>query len=282
MAELRSPLGLALSAGGALSSWQAGALLALVEAGVPSGTILGVSAGALNGTALALGMEGELRERWMRVDRSVLRFSPRLFPLSLFSDKPLAAALDFCADDAAARKRLSRKLVVVTARVDRSKRDYAVFEPGGAWDGPLHKKLMASCAIPIVFPSVPLDVDGARPRCLDGSVSCEEPFKFEALRGCRDVLVLETVRADELGRAASGFLDEIELNARRTVRSLMNQGCAGLRAGPEAPRIFRLAPSRPLDFSMLSFKSESIERGLALGKSDAAAFLARPEAALAV
>jgi len=283
VAELRKPLGLACSAGGALGAWQAAALLELEKDGLEFDRVLGASAGALNAAGYALGLGAELVERWKTVDASMLRFSPRFFPFSLCSAEPLRAALSFCSDDAANRGRLRRPLVIATARVDRKRRDYAHFEPGegGRWDGDLLRHLVTSCAIPYVFPTAALGLDGWRGRSFDGFVPCEEPFRFEGLEGCRDIVVLEPVRPDELDRKTTGIFDEIELGCRKTIRMLTSQGIAGKRAADPEVRVFRLSPSRVLPFSMLGFKRENIESALALGRGDASAFLADPRRCVA-
>lgn len=281
MIELRKPLGLMCSAGGAFGAWQAGAMLELQASGLVFDKALGASAGALNAAGCALGLGEELAERWKSVNMSMLRLAPRLLPFSIFSDAPLRAALDFCAGEAVKRK-LRVPLTIATARVDRKRRDYARFSPDGRWDGDLVHHLVASCAIPYVFPTAPLSIDGYRGRSFDGFVPVEEPFRFEGLEGCRDVVVLEPIRADELERGPSSLSEEIEFGFRRTIRMVTSQGVAGKRREDPSVRVFRLSPSRKLAFSMLGFKRENIESALALGVRDARSFIASPDAALAV
>jgi predicted acylesterase/phospholipase RssA len=270
-------VGLVLSAGGALGSWQAGVLSTLRKNGVAFERVLGVSAGALNGAGLAMGLGDDMLERWKRLDVSVMKFSPRLFPLSLFSSEPMRDRLDFLHDDASCRKAIKIPFTVVSARKDRTTRRYARFEPGGKWDGPLLDAVLASCAIPVVFPTVVFD--GARH--VDGCVWCDEPFAFDDVASCKEVLLLEVVRGDELGRPARGLLDEIDLKARSTVRGLMSQGAAGLAARGDGPKVYRLAPSKRIELSMLSFKPDLIAEGIKQGERDAEAFLAAPETAAA-
>lgn len=266
---LRRPLGLALAGGGALGGWQAAALSALSAAGLSFDEVLGFSAGALNGVSYALGRLDETLERWRATDGGVLRLSPRLFPPSLFSARPLEESLAFAADDARARAALRCPLTIVTARADRSCPVYARFTRESEWDGPLLPQLVASCAIPLIFPRVALTVRGERLTVFDGGVPCRTPMSFSGLKGCRDVVVLEMVREDEplTGRG----IWAIEARSRAAVRGLIDQGAASLEAA--GVRVLRLRPSRRLDFSMLSFQGEKIREAMELGAADAKTFL---------
>jgi predicted acylesterase/phospholipase RssA len=205
-----------------------------------------------------------------------MKFSPRLFPLSLFSSDPMRQRLEFLHDDDSCRQKLKVPFTVVSARKDRTTRRYARFEPGGKWDGPMIDAVVASCAIPVVFPTVVFD--GARH--VDGCVWCDEPFAFDDVASCKEVILIEVVRGDELGRPAKGLVDEIDLKARSTVRGLMSQGAAGLAARGNGPKVYRLAPSKRIELTMLSFKPDLIAAGIALGVADAEAFLKRPDAFL--
>lgn len=276
--SLRRPLGLVLSAGGALACWQAGALESLSEGGLVFDSVLGFSAGALTGAAYVLGtLEGAV-ERWRNLNGGILRFSPRLFPLSLFSDRPIWESLDYGFDEEETKARARCRLVVVSARFERSRPVYAVFTPGGrqGWDAPLSGHLAASCAIPLVFPPVRLEFRGENLLLFDGGVPCGEPMSFRDLAGCKDVLILEMVRPEEMGRARRGWIERLDQRARETLLGLIGEGVGSLRSLPDPPRIFRLAPSRTLELTMLSFKGVPIREGLALGKEDARAFLQDP------
>lgn len=271
----RRRLGLVLSGGGALGAWQAGALYELQRAGLEFDALLGFSAGSLNAAAYALGLLDQVRERWAD-GRRVLVFSPRLWPLSLFSDEPLRRAIDYARDDEQARGRARCRLVVASARVSRDAQVYGVFDPKGLWDGPLAAHLLASCAIPLVFPRVTLPFRGRPETLFDGGVGCATPFSFRALGDCADVIVLEMVRPDEVAGPPRPWLGAIDGRGRRAVRRLIDQGAA--EAAARGARVFRLAPSRVLDFSMLDFNARRLAESAALGESDARAFLAAPAA----
>lgn len=283
MAEpLRRPLGLILSAGGALGAWQAGALSALLKEGLTFDSVLGISIGSVNGAAYCLGLFDEALERWGTLNGGILRFSPRLFPPSLCSDRPLWELTAFVDGEEEAKKRAVCRLVVVTARVRRDRPVYAVFTPGGreGWDAPLARHLVASSAVPLVFPPVKVDFRGESLTLFDGGVPCAEPMSFRELGPCRDVLVLEMVRQDEMGRPARGLVEATDQRARETVRRLNDRGVASLRSPPDPPRVFRLAPSRRLPFHMLDFSGPGLREALTLGELDAADFLRAPAARL--
>ncbi|MBI3554501.1 MAG: patatin-like phospholipase family protein [Elusimicrobia bacterium] len=275
----RRPLALVLSGGGALGSWQAAALAALAGAGLEFDSVLGFSAGALAGAYYALGRIDEAVRRWRAHEGTGLHFSPRLFPPSLFSDVTIREGASCAADDAAAKSALRCRLVVVSARRSRDRAFYGVFTPGGrdGWDGPLHSHLLASCSIPLIFPPVRLEFRGERLTAFDGGVPCSEPMSFEALGPCGDALVLDVVRPEEKDRRPPGLFAGVDHQARVTMRTLIGQGLASLRARSEPPRIFRLAPSRILAYKMLDLNDHSnIDASLELGAEDARRFLKDP------
>lgn len=276
----RRPLGLALSGGGALGSWQAAAVLALEKAGLEFDSVLGFSAGALTGTYYCLGRTEEGVENWRRLKGDTLRFQPRLFPFSLFSDAPIREAVPFVEDDEQAKTLTRRRLIVVSALRSRKRSIDAVFTPGGreGWNGPLLGHLLASCAIPVVFPPARLNLRGEAVDLFDGGVPCREPMDFKSLASCRDIIALDVVRPEEIGRQGSGILGRIDQKARETMRLLIGQGLASLRSLPEPPRVFRLPPSSILPLSMLDFsKLDRIKECLDQGQKDAERFLDRPE-----
>lgn len=286
MADWRRPLGLALSAGGALGSWQIGALHALERAGLSFDSVMGFSAGALAAAVYALGLTEEALRRWEKVDGGILSPRPRLWPPALFSDRSLWEAVDYAADEEAARARTRCRLTVASARADRSGRVYARFSPPGQgpWDAPLAAHIVASCSIPLIFPSVTLAYRDERLRLFDGGVPCREPLSFRCLEDCRDVLVLEVVRPEErAGRGPPFFrawwdkaFSPFDRRMRELVRRLMDEGVRSLQGLPQPPRIFRLAPSRPLAYTALSFRRSDILASLELGARDAQAFLREP------
>ena len=280
MAEtLRRPLGVFLQGGGALGAWQAGALEALDAAGVSFDAIMGYSIGAVNGAALAFGRLPQALAHWRRLDGRALKLRPRLRPFGLCSPEPLRSFFDGERDDAATKDALKTDLTVITACPAEGAALNARFTPGGrgGWDAPFLEHATASCAIPVVFPPVDLDFRGRRVRLCDGGVPMRAPLDFSPLARCADVLVLEMVRADEMGRRELAPWRAFDQGAREAGRRLVDGGLNELLLSADRPpRAFRLAPSKRLEPMQLDFRAAGLGRMLALGAEDAAALLAEP------
>lgn len=280
MTPFNGPLGLALSGGGAHGAWQAGAMRALSES-LRFDKVLGFSAGALSGVAYALGLQEVLAEKWRNVDaQRVLRFRPKLGPLTLFSGDPLWESVRYASDEAEAKRTIRCELNVVSLRVPQGDYDYARFTPGGTngWDGPLPLKLVASCAIPGIFPNVIHRPEGGPPqRLIDGGVPGKEWMRFDPLASCRTVVALQMTRPQEYARWRLFPWDRFEQTGRDICYKQTACGIDSLLAQPAAPTVLRLFPSRRLDFSQLSFRSSACLPAMDLGYEDARRFLADPE-----
>ncbi|MFI5362730.1 MAG: patatin-like phospholipase family protein [Elusimicrobiota bacterium] len=273
---MRRPLGLFLQGGGALGAWQAGALEALDAAGVRFDAVMGYSIGVVNGAALAFGRLDRALEMWRGLDGGVLTPRPRLRPFALCSPAALSAFFRDERDDAAAKAALRVDLTVASAVPATSETVNARFTPGGRgeWDGPFIAHAAASCAIPVVFPPVDLDFRGRRLRLFDGGVPMRSPLDFTPLAGCADLLVLEMVRADEMGRRELLPWRSLDQGGREAGRRIVDRALEALRLSAESqPRVIRLAPSRRLEPMMLDFRARGLRKMLALGAEDARAVL---------
>lgn len=269
------PLGVFLQGGGALGAWQAGVLDVLTKRGVVFDRVMGFSIGSLNGSAVAFGRLDEALARWRVLDWDAIRPAPRLYPFSLCSTEPLRAFLDHAADEEGAKSRLVSELTIVAACPSEGAPVNATFAPGGrTWDGPLVEHAAASCAIPLVFPPVDLSYRGRDVRLVDGGVPMPRPLDFAPLAGCADVLVVEMVRADELGNSFWTPWRSLEQRCRVASRRLVDEGLQPLLNSDRPPRVFRLAPSTRLEPMMLDFRKAGLLKMLAQGSRDAEAFLA--------
>lgn len=277
--SFRRPLGLALCGGGALGAWEAGCLAALSRAGLVFERVVGFSAGALCGAAYFLGREEDLLQEWRQISRRrVLRLRPRLKPLSLFSSRPLREAVGSWGGEPRAKLMGRCELTVVSLCADDGIPAYARFTPRGegGWDGPWEDRLAASCAIPWVFPPVVLSEGGHPRRYVDGGVPGSKPLSFDCLKGSADVIALDLVRPEEMGRGRWG-LGRLDQRLRETVRRQMDDGLDALPGLPGPPRLFRLAPSRVLDYLSFDFSSRGCTPAVELGISDGERFLNSPE-----
>lgn len=265
------PLGLFLAGGGALGAWQAAALEAFHEAGVPFDRVMGFSIGAFNAAAVAFSRLEQTLARWRALDGGVLKLSPRLRPrFSLFSDEPLRGLLDVAADESAAKRELRLPLCVIGADLREGRAEYAEFHPGGPWHGPLEAWLRATAAIPGVFPPVLI----GESLYVDGGVPMPAPMRFDFFAGCAEVWVLEMVRPEEVGRRPGwNPYRALDQGGREGARWLVDQGVGSLRARPNAPVIRRLCPSRRLPAVMLDFSKKSLDPMFSLGARDAREFL---------
>ena len=239
---------------------------------------MGFSIGAINGSALAFDRLPEAMSRWRALGGDALRLSPRLSPPSLFSAEPLRVFLDAARDEAAAKAALRAELTIVTACPAEGAPLNARFTPGGRgeWDGPLIEHAAGSCAIPLAFPPVDLEYRGRRRRLIDGGVPMPLPLDLSPLAACADVLVLEMVRADEVGRRWWTPWHDLDQRCRDAGRGLVDEGLQPLLRSERPPRVFRLAPSRRIEPMMLYFRAAGLAKMLVHGAEDAAAFLSDP------
>lgn len=260
-----------------MGAWQAGALEALLEDGVVFDEIMGFSIGAINGSALAFGRMDKAMLRWRSLDGGVLCPRPRLFPPSLFSDRPLRGFLADNPSEDSASAALRIPLTVISACPARGQAIYARFTPGGrdGWAGPLAEHVAASSAVPLIFPPVDLDFRGERLRLIDGGVPQPTPMHFDVLARCATVLVLEMVRPDEIGRRFWDPWRGFDQAGRESARRLIDEGVSSLLRAKRPPRVHRIAPSRRLDSVMLEFSARSIAPRLSLGATDVRAYLAK-------
>lgn len=265
----RRPLGLVLGGGGAHGAWQAGCLQTLVDAGLSFDRVLGISVGSLTGVAYAIGQLQRALDFWRDIDAfNVMRLEPRLAPFSLFSDAAIRDALKHVGTEEEAKARVRCEFTAVTLCRDTGLHHYARFTPQGSsgWDGPIADKIRASCAVPYVFPPVRLPLEGRVRTFVDGGAVSGKWATWDHLAGCKDVLVIQLFRPEEVGgvqlfKRLRG--DPLGRDCEHAVRSLKEL--------PDPPRVFRFYPSSRLSYSQFSFRRTdtipAIERGLGDGKS---------------
>lgn len=281
---LRGPLGLVLSGGGSHGAWQAGCLEALRAAGLEFDKVVGFSIGSITGASYFLGEEKRQAETWRQMDRlRLLRFRPRLqrsllFPVSLFASEPLREALSYAHDEAENKRRGRCEFTVVAHRLRDRVLEYARFTPGGSagWDGPLYERLLASCAVPMVFPPVRMNGGGGNRLLVDGGLPAREPMHFEAVAGCRDVIALQMTRPEEIGRLGPWLRRGFDQLLRDISYKTISAGLEPMLRAASPPRVFRLFPSKVLDYPQLDFAPRHCSPAYDLGRRDGEAFLAAP------
>jgi predicted acylesterase/phospholipase RssA len=279
MSELKRPLGLFLQGGGALGAWQAGVLEELDVRGLRFDKVMGFSIGAVNGSAIAFGRLPEAMARWRALTGGAMKLSPRLSPFALCSIDALRAFFEAARDEEAAKAAMQAEFTIITACFEDGAPVNARFTPGGkdGWDGPFVEHATASCAIPLVFPPVDIHYRGRKRRLVDGGVPMRQPLDFSPLAGCADVIVVEMVRADEVGAFKWTPWRAIDQRCREAGRMLIDGGLKTLLGSANPPRVHRLSPSKALEPMMLDFRAAGLAKMIIQGAADAGAFFADPK-----
>ena len=181
--------GFVLAGGGSLGAVQSGMLIELIAAGVQPDLVVGVSAGALNGAFLAYDPTPRMTERigelWRRVTtREALGLSWR----SVFG---IFGRRGHLADARGLERLLRRELPYQNFAETRVPLHIvAAEETTGAEvllsDGPVLEAVLASTAIPGIFPPVTL---GGR-KLVDGVVAASTPIAAAVRLGATRLIVL--------------------------------------------------------------------------------------------
>ncbi|SFO87465.1 NTE family protein [Amycolatopsis arida] len=230
---------------------QVGMLRALTEAGVAPDLVVGTSVGSLNGAVLAMpGADAapRLRDIWARMTRHeafpggvlsrvrTLRHSrTHLFPntgLAAIIDDHLGAGTTF-AD-------LALPLGVMATDVDTA-------EPELIRSGPLRPALLASCAIPGIYPPVAHD---GRWR-YDGGLVANVPMRQALAMGARSLVVLDCAFPGHIPPRPRTFAEVLMFTAMVSMR---NQAVLEAPlAAADVPVVYLPGPEpvrvSPLDFS---------------------------------
>lgn len=154
--DLPHPIGFVLGGGASSAAAQVGMLEAVLDAGVTPDLIVGTSAGSLNGAVLADDPHGAvalLKETWMRCHRGLLIGDRRLRQMRNLAGGHFMFRNDrmteFFASHLTARtfEALSTRFACVST--DLASGSVVIMD-----SGPLLDALLASCAVPGVFPLV--------------------------------------------------------------------------------------------------------------------------------
>jgi len=241
-----------LAGGGSLGAVQVGMLKALARAGVVPDLIVGASVGAINGAFYAgdptpAGVE-RIERIWLGLSRS------DVFPFPLFQGVlGLVGRASHVSDSSRLRSILEPKLparkledcvvpcaVVATDLVDGSERVYQ--------KGPTMDLLLASAAIPALFPSV---LHEGR-RLGDGGLSNNAPISTAVSLGAKKVIVLSTgfscALAEPPRAAVAAALHALNLLINRRLVGDM-EGMAGKVEMAVVPPLCPVEVT-PFDFSM--------------------------------
>ena len=182
-----------LSGGGSLGSIQVGALEALLEQGIYPDIIVGTSVGALNGALLAReptldGVRG-IRDIWLSLGRGAVFTGGRR--LAFFR---LLFGMDHLYTNKGLRRLVTRNLGPITfvdlslpflaTAADVEEGTVHVFDTG-----PLLPALLASSAVPGIFPAV--TIDGRK--YVDGAILSYCNIETAWRRGATHIVMIESV-----------------------------------------------------------------------------------------
>ena len=196
-----------LSGGGNLGAVQVGMLYALLEAGIKPDAVVGTSIGSLNGAFLAghsnlAGMD-ELGELWASVRRrDVFPMSARAVSRGIFGHQP------FLFESLGLRSLLMRanfgfdRLEDAPIPIEVVATDLDTGDPVVLKSGDTIRALLASSAIPGVFPTV--EIDGRT--LIDGGIVANTPIAQAEELEPSTVYVLPTVPDNRLPPPANAIL----------------------------------------------------------------------------
>jgi predicted acylesterase/phospholipase RssA len=203
----------------------------------------------------------------------VFKLCWRHWPKALFCDQPLRQSLECLADDAALIRRQRCALYVVAKDVGSGSPHVGVFEPRGRWDGRLLDHVMASHAIPWIFPPVRLAQGEHESLFIDGGYGDISEAALENFRDCSQVWIVSLPRADAR-HGPSGPLRRLHHRIQRSLHGQMRRAARHMASWPRPPEIRWIVPSRPWNQFVLDFRPEPCRSWYQSGVDDGAAFLA--------
>jgi NTE family protein len=216
---LPRPVGFVLGGGGSLGAVQVGMLEALAERQVTADLVVGTSVGSLNGAVIALdptSAANRLSHAWARITRN------QIFPGGLLAQArtlqrskthvfPNTGLAQVVNDFIGATKTFD-DLTLPFAAVTT---DVASARPFVIQAGPLLPALLASAAIPGIFPAV--DHDGRS--LYDGGVVANVPLQQALDLGARSLVVLDCTFPGHLLPPPVSLPETVLFTAMITMRS---------------------------------------------------------------
>ncbi|MCX5786796.1 MAG: patatin-like phospholipase family protein [Elusimicrobia bacterium] len=293
--KLNKPVGLFLCGGGALGSWQSGVLAKLVNSGLNFDVVAGFSVGALNGAAYCYNKTGDLGGLWQAMKPGgVFDLSPRytnmplelyqhynnnpfskagfflqnrLAKFSLFSNKPVYSLLNSWLNRSGAVFKRHVKFYAISHAVEMKLPYIACFN-GSTGGGPISfvDALVASCAIPSIFPPVKLTEHGRDYHLVDGGVIGIATINLNIFEGCGTVIMISNTRPEDLAFTGKGFLGYFETKARRMLAlhtDKVYESRIFIRSNPE---VHLIQPPENLGLGVFDFEGEKCARAFNIGE----------------
>ncbi|MGA7987560.1 MAG: patatin-like phospholipase family protein [Candidatus Dormiibacterota bacterium] len=248
--ELSHPIAFVLSGGGSLGAIQVGMLEALAEQEIIPDIVAGTSVGAINGAMVAMDPRGaahRLAHAWLEFDsrrvfpHGLLRnaHALRTHPTHVYAGGGLAAILADSVPEDMTFEALRVPLNVVTT-------DVATGDAVTLTQGPILPALLASSAIPGVFPAV--RIEG---RLLyDGGLVANVPVLQAAAGGARSIVILDCLFPGHAPIRPASLADAMFFAATVVARQ---QTAAAIASLPADIAVLSLPGPDPIAVSPLNF-----------------------------
>lgn len=258
-------IGLFLGGGGAKGVWQYEQLEKLFASGYCPDMIFGTSVGALHAALIGTGQFTEGKSIWNTIsDRKIFRFSLKniLFTDGYYSYKPLEKLV---------KEYLIGKTVQVpfaVTVVERSTKEiaYKFFKHGEVITDHTYKWILASAAMPVIWPSV--EIDGKY--YVDGGIRDNVPLGTMIDSGITDITAITTENPfifrniGKVRKGISGKIHNLSDTLDTYANELLRNDLATIKMYNTCPKphhvlvqVKILVPETPLPFGPLGFDEAS-------------------------
>ncbi|MFV0281656.1 MAG: patatin-like phospholipase family protein [Rhodoblastus sp.] len=256
----KTPTGFVFAGGGSLGAVQVGMLRALLEAGVHPDFVVGASVGAINSAYFAgapdLDGVSRLEKIWSGLKRA------DIFPMSAARMFGLLRHPDYIMDLTGLRRLIETHLGFRNFEDARVPLHVMATDQQGMSvrlsSGPLIEAILASAAVPGVFPTVQI----AGRHLMDGAIAANTPLRLAVELGAMRIIVLPTGYACALQKPPKGVIGRtLHAITLLIAWQLMQE----LEALPEEIQVHMAPALCPLDVSPYDFSAAPslIERATA-------------------
>jgi len=267
--------GLALSGGAALGAYQAGAVRAFYEAGLNVRVVAGSSVGALNGYLAATGEIDAMVSFWQNLDQKKL-ITMDSFTKLFFTPMP-SILTDRIQRDlvekqvrAAQLKASGRDFICTAISLNTGKLHYFAGNEAHS-DADLQRMILASAAVPGVFPPVEIGNE----LFMDGGLVRNTPIEALETRKLDTVIGIsmepESYTSEPINNAAAIALRTVSIFFRTQASDALERSLHSKKR--KARRVLLLRPHLPLDMQQYEFDPKKIAGLLTQGYDEAKAFM---------